>query len=462
MGWNSSNWGQSMTGTWNGSQVSDSLRGAGGIADEWMWGTFPRSDARTQKAVDNLSANGRDMAAIGGRTLDIAADQTRKYTPAFDNSIGLDTAMSREQYDRYLSDFAPLEGRVAKDAMEWDSPDMLDRVSQQASADVHRGFDSARAENERALRRSGVNVDDPRYLRATRDLGLTEAAADAGAMTGARERRIGEAMSLRGGAAQFGRALPATAAAAAAQGAATASTAAGLPITLSGAAQPWFTGATTAEKAAGDLANSEFKTVTDAYTQRRDSQSKQMTTFGGQMMGFSSEELKTDKKPIDGEAVLVGIEKIPVEKWKYKDGVADEGRHIGPYAEDVNKQFGDKAAPGGVGLDMMTMNGLNMAAIQELAKKVRKIEGGLDSARTKVKSRPTEPGFKQPPEEGDEALGPTPQPNGSGRRYDGDGLDDVPFMPMKSRRQPVPQREEMPYAPPSRGAPAYMMSGATR
>src|SRR3546814_13667580 len=68
---------------------------------------------------------------------------------------------------------------------------------------------------------------------------------------------------------------------------------------------------------------------------------------------------------------------VPVEEWKYKDGVADESRHTGPYAEDMNKQFGNGVAPGGKGLDIISVSGTHHAAIQELGKEVKAIKAQI-------------------------------------------------------------------------------------
>ena len=65
---------------------------------------------------------------------------------------------------------------------------------------------------------------------------------------------------------------------------------------------------------------------------------------------------------------------LPVESWKYKKGVADEGEHVGAYAEDVQKSFGDKAAPGGKAIDMISMHGITLSAVKGLSKQVEKLE----------------------------------------------------------------------------------------
>ncbi|WP_268612641.1 tail fiber domain-containing protein, partial [Escherichia coli] len=94
------------------------------------------------------------------------------------------------------------------------------------------------------------------------------------------------------------------------------------------------------------------------------------------MMFSSSKTLKEEGEPVDDEEALSGLTKVPVESWKYRQGVEDGGRHIGPYAEDMQAQFGDDVAPGGVGLDMVSVSGQHHAAIRALAKKVKRLERG--------------------------------------------------------------------------------------
>lgn len=107
----------------------------------------------------------------------------------------------------------------------------------------------------------------------------------------------------------------------------------------------------------------------------------------------SSKDIKTDKQPISDDAALAGIsripvdkepapentamaglQRIPVEKWTYKSGEGDGGTHVGPYAEDVQQEFGDQAAPGGKAIDLVSMNGITIAALKGLEKKVAGLE----------------------------------------------------------------------------------------
>ena len=95
----------------------------------------------------------------------------------------------------------------------------------------------------------------------------------------------------------------------------------------------------------------------------------------------SSKKLKTDKKHVDGKKVTEGLQRIPVDAWKYKKGVADGGKHVGPYAEDVQREFGDKAAPGGKKIDLISMNGIALAVGKSNADRLERIERKIGLTR---------------------------------------------------------------------------------
>ncbi|QRE00582.1 hypothetical protein [Pseudomonas phage Itty13] len=92
------------------------------------------------------------------------------------------------------------------------------------------------------------------------------------------------------------------------------------------------------------------------------------TVAGLGMMAFSSKELKEDKAPVEG--ALDAVNAMPVEEWSYKEGVADEGRHIGPYAEDFQAATG---MGDGKTINLIDAVGVNMKAVQELDQKVEKL-----------------------------------------------------------------------------------------
>ena len=99
-------------------------------------------------------------------------------------------------------------------------------------------------------------------------------------------------------------------------------------------------------------------------------------------MAFSDKHMKTAVRGISPERALAAINKTPVSKWKYKSGSpGDDGgkTHVGPMAQDVRKNMGDRVAPGGKAIDLVSSNGVAMAAIQALSKKVDRLsaKGGM-------------------------------------------------------------------------------------
>lgn len=100
---------------------------------------------------------------------------------------------------------------------------------------------------------------------------------------------------------------------------------------------------------------------------------------GGAYSGFSSRTLKTDKKPLDLDAALAAVDRIPVEAWRYKPGVVDDGRmHIGAYAEDMARATG---VGDGKTINFLDAIGLTLAAVKGLKRKVDEIKEGFAFAR---------------------------------------------------------------------------------
>lgn len=69
------------------------------------------------------------------------------------------------------------------------------------------------------------------------------------------------------------------------------------------------------------------------------------------------------------------FKKTPLYDWFYKQGVGDGQPHSGPMAQDVRENFGEAAAPGGVQIDLQSMNGATMAAVQHLGERLEALEG---------------------------------------------------------------------------------------
>ena len=80
-------------------------------------------------------------------------------------------------------------------------------------------------------------------------------------------------------------------------------------------------------------------------------------------------------RPADDEEIVEGLAAAKPKAWDYKPGQGDGKRHIGPIAEEMHERFGDTVAPGGKAIDVTSSLGLHHAAINNLNRRVKKLEG---------------------------------------------------------------------------------------
>lgn len=117
-----------------------------------------------------------------------------------------------------------------------------------------------------------------------------------------------------------------------------------------------------------------------AYNQRQQSNNSMWSGIGN-IVGslgsalipmLSDKRAKTDRKPAN--SILKQVEKIPIDSWRYKPGAVpgDRGeRHVGPMAQDFKGFFG---LGNGTSIPAVDAFGVNMAATQQLARKVKRLE----------------------------------------------------------------------------------------
>ncbi|HNR92345.1 MAG TPA: tail fiber domain-containing protein [Dokdonella sp.] len=86
-------------------------------------------------------------------------------------------------------------------------------------------------------------------------------------------------------------------------------------------------------------------------------------TGGGTWANASSVDLKTDFVPVDVEGTLARVLRLPLTTWVYRDS-AEEGRHLGPMAEDFAAAFGLGAEAASI--STVDADGVALAAIQGL------------------------------------------------------------------------------------------------
>ena len=309
-----------------------------------------------------------------------------------------------QQWSQYQTTFQPIEEKMAQEAMDYGSEADQERATGQAAADVSQQFQSQRAAAQRQLASMGVKPNSGAFMTQNRESDAAEAAARAAAMTGTRQAVKDKGVSLRAGAAAFGRNQTNTAGqqvgiSTGTGSAATQSAGAGVGSTLAagsslnagyGAQIGAANSAVQANLGLGSLMNQSYGIqAQQAGAGMAGLGSLIGTGIGAYAMNpkaFSSKGFKEDGEPVSSEEAVDAFKRIPVESWKYKDGIADGGRHVGPYAEDVQRELGDEVAPGGKVIDLVSMSGAQTAAIKGLADKLEQQEDTIEALTKRLET----------------------------------------------------------------------------
>lgn len=301
------------------------------------------------------------------------------------------TAISNDYWNYQKNTFRPLEEGIVADAQAYDTTARRDAAASEAVADVGMQAELARQAQTRQQQRMGVNPSSGKALALQGQMGMAEAAAKAGAANTARDKVELQGYARKMDAANLGRGLAssqATSAGVALNAGNSAVGNAGAPLTQSAQAASMmgqgFNTAIQGNNSAGQL-----------YGQVAQMQSQDSGIWGalggvaGSFLGGSGfakmidsdKNIKEDIKPVSDEKALEAVKKTPVSRWKYKDGEGDGGAHVGPMAQHVQKNMGEQAAPGGKMVDLVSLNGVNMAATAALARKVDKLAKKVEGAQ---------------------------------------------------------------------------------
>ncbi len=297
-----------------------------------------------------------------------------------------------EDRARYDSVFKPLQDQAIQRAQTWDSPERQALVASEARADVLNNASDQRFIRNRQMGAMGIDPTSGRYAGVERAGELQTGLAAAGAQNMARNQVRKEAIGLQADAINMGSGLgmnpgqslglgvQAGSAALASQTNANQQSRANVGVLQSG----YQTAMGGLQNQAGILQGQQNYNLNAWNASNQAKMQNQQSLWGGvgQIAGlagmaiFSSKEVKEDKRPVEG--ALDAVRSMPVEEWSYKEGVADEGRHIGPYAEDFQKATGQGD---GRSIDVISAIGLNMKATQELAERVDELASVMPMAR---------------------------------------------------------------------------------
>lgn len=156
-----------------------------------------------QFAKDSFALNDLRQQKLDGLQLDIGSNLLR------------DMKTNRERgdaaYDFYLQNGRPVQEKVLKEAMNYDSEENIAAARGRASADVAQAFGNVEQQQARTLSRFGVMPNANRLAAINSNLAIAKAAQQAGGMNNAEQGIRDRAVSMRTGAANMAAGFPNTA-----------------------------------------------------------------------------------------------------------------------------------------------------------------------------------------------------------------------------------------------------------
>ncbi|WP_296100363.1 tail fiber domain-containing protein [uncultured Agrobacterium sp.] len=304
-------------------------------------------------------------------------------TKVTEQQLGLATDQakwSKADRARYESVYRPIEDEFINEAKNYGSEAKQAEAAAEARADVQTAAANNRAATERANASMGVTPGSGRFagVQAASDLGVS--LAEAGAANTARQAVRDKALALKADVVNLGKGLPAQAAAGAGGSVAASGTALsgnqatnGQSLAASTIMNSGFSGAMQGYAGQASTLNQQYGLQLDAWKTQQ-----QMNAAGAQGIGSflggiggllfkSDENAKENKEPIEDGEALEALKAMPVEAWDYKEGVADEGRHIGTYAQDFTEQTG---LGDGQNIAAQDAIGITMKAVQDVDNKL--------------------------------------------------------------------------------------------
>ena len=326
------------------------------------------------KQIDAEGATARDTAtqtalANAKATQDVATKQF---------ATGQDTT------DFANSTFRPIQSKIASDALNYDTQARRDQEASLAQADVGTADDASRESLSRDILSRGGDVNSGNYQAALAGNAVRMSAAKAAAGNLARKQVEATGAQRMTDAANLGNTVTAagnqnTALGLNATGVSDASVAMPSALTAQRAATmgQGVQLATGANTSAGNLLLGQYQ----GQVSQENSSDALTGSLGGAAGGIlaakSDMKLKKNRKSFSGKVAMSQVRATPVDSWKYNKGagVNDGGQtHVGPMAQDVQQNMGDKTAPGGKVIDLISMSGKTLAAVKEIDRRLVKLE----------------------------------------------------------------------------------------
>ena len=274
---------------------------------------------------------------------------------------------AQEDRDRYKQVFEPLQDQFIAASTGYDTAARRDAAADRASTGVRTQAALSRGANERAMTAMGVRPGSGRFNEASRRGAMSEGLAAAGAANAERDRIEREGYARSANAVNLGSGM-----------AVNPGTSAGL---ASGTANAGFDAAQRGYAQQGSLLNQDYQNRSNAWAAGQQASADLWSGLGslagvGLYAAMSDEEKKQNKRPARG--ALRAVEGMRVDEWEYKPGHGDEGRHIGTYAQDFQRETG---RGDGKSINLIDAIGVTMGAVKELSGKVDDLAEGRGAFR---------------------------------------------------------------------------------
>lgn len=263
-----------------------------------------------------------------------------------------------EDRSRYKDTFEPLEDQYIRDAEAHDSQERMGQRVSTARVDAKLMGQQAQDAAQRQQAAMGVTPNAGRSLALGQTARMQTGLMALGAGNQARREVRAEADNMRANAINLGKGM-----------AVNPGTSMGLS---NGAMSSGFSGAMAGYGQQGSLLNTQYQQKMQSYQANQD-QAAGLFGAAGTVIGMlSDKDAKTERKK-PGRSLLKAVENMPVEEWRYKKGQGDEGRHVGTYAQDFQRETGKGD---GRSIPIVDAIGTTMGAIKELSAKVDMLAKG--------------------------------------------------------------------------------------
>lgn len=184
-------------------------------AYDQMIGKVVDSQLSSQDQANQWAQQDRNLGQEGKTKFDGLADQALQNGNAYSGWLGSvaqefgkqaagQYGMADQQQGRYNNTFAPVEDKVASDAMNWDSAGRQESMAAEAKADAMNAGQQAQNASTRAMTSMGVNPNSGRFAATNQANSTAVALAAAGAQNAARDNVRTQGVTLRQQAAQLG------------------------------------------------------------------------------------------------------------------------------------------------------------------------------------------------------------------------------------------------------------------